>query len=79
MPKYDFEWQLTYMYDAPIAQLPNIKPSDTLVIECTYDNSDTNPFFQEYLSTAGIEEPINVGVGENTLDEMCTGIIGIVY
>ena len=79
VPKYDFEWQLTYMYDAPIAQLPNIKPSDTLVIECTYDNSDSNPFFQEYLSTAGIDESVNVGVGENTLDEMCTGIIGIVY
>ena len=79
IPNYDFEWQLTYMYDAPIAELPSIQPSDTLVISCTYDNSDTNPFFQEYLATAGITAPVDVGVGENTLDEMCTGIIGVVY
>lgn len=79
VPQYDFEWQLTYLYDAPIAELPKLEPTDTLVIECTYDNSESNPFFQEYLSNAGLEGPMDVGVGENTLDEMCTGILGIVF
>ena len=67
------------MDDAPIAELPELASTDTLVIECTYDNSESNPCFQEYLSTAGIDGSVDVGVGENTLDEMCTGILGIVY
>ena len=67
------------MDDAPIAELPELTSTDTLVIECTYDNSESNPFFQEYLSTAGIDGPVDVGIGENTLDEMCTEILGIVY
>ena len=79
IPNYDFEWQRTYMYDAAIENLPTINPTDTLVISCNYNNSQSNPFFQEYLSIAGLEGSMDVSVGENTLDEMCTGIIGVVY
>jgi hypothetical protein len=79
IPNYDFEWQRTHMYDAAIENLPTINPTDTLVISCYDNNSQSNPFFQEYLSISGLEGPMDVIVRENTLDEMCTGIIGIVY
>ncbi len=78
VPRWNFDWQRTYQYDAPIAALPAISNGDTLIVRCSYDNSLANPFVRRALEEAGLVEPIDVRLGEESLDEMCLGIFGIV-
>jgi hypothetical protein len=35
-----------------------------------------NPFVQRALTEQGLTEPRDVALGEETLDEMCLGVIG---
>jgi hypothetical protein len=79
IPSWDFEWQLSYLYDSPFDELPRVVSTDTLVIRCTFDNSATNPFMDYFLAEAGLDAPIDMGVGEDSLDEMCAVILGVVY
>lgn len=76
-PDWDFNWQRGYAYDASLAELPRIRPGDTLGMRCTYDNSLDNPFVREALAEQGLTEPHDVFLGEETLDEMCLGVFGI--
>ncbi|MEE2751163.1 MAG: hypothetical protein VX519_07020 [Myxococcota bacterium] len=75
-PSWDFEWQLTYMYDGEFEALPRLEPGDTLRIRCTFNNSVSNPILAEYIDETDIAV---TGVGEDTFDEMCTAILGVVY
>lgn len=74
---WDFNWQRTYAYDAAIEDLPVGKGGDSLWMQCTYDNTLDNPGVQRALDDAGLSEPIDVRLGETTLDEMCLGVFGI--
>jgi hypothetical protein len=56
-----------------------VRGSDTLHLECTYNNTLDNPGVQTALEDAGLTEPQDVSLGEETLDEMCLGIFGIVW
>lgn len=76
-PKWDFNWQMGYAYDADFSKYPVIGPGDSLHIECEYDNSMDNPFVQEALEQQGKTSPVDVYLGEETLDEMCLGTIGL--
>ncbi|MCO4769535.1 MAG: hypothetical protein KDA24_05845 [Deltaproteobacteria bacterium] len=76
-PKWDFNWQRWYDYDASAGPLPLIEEGDGLRLRCTYDNSLDNPFVREALAEAGLEEPMDVVLGDETLDEMCLGVFGI--
>ncbi len=76
-PAWDFEWQRAYYYDAPVAELPVARPGDILNLRCTYDNSLDNPFVREALDQQGLDAPVDVVLGEETLDEMCLGVFGI--
>lgn len=76
-PKWDFNWQRTYDIDAEIADLPTISIDEELRMRCTYNNSMANPFVADALAEQGISEPHDVFLGEETLDEMCLGIFGI--
>jgi len=78
-PNYSFEWQRGYRYDAAFADLPTIVPGDTLTMRCKYNNSMSNPYVVEALDDLGLEAPIDVYLGEETLDEMCLGVYGIAY
>jgi hypothetical protein len=78
VPRWNFDWQRTYQYDAPMADLPAIADGDTLVVRCSYDNSLGNPFVRRALEEMGLQEPIDVVLGEESLDEMCLGIFGVV-
>lgn len=78
-PTWDFNWQRGYAYDAPLDQVPVLRGGDTLRLRCTYDNTLDNPGVQAALADAGLSEPIEVRLGEETLDEMCLGVFGIVY
>jgi hypothetical protein len=77
--RWNFDWQRTYQYDAPIAALPTVGDGDIVDVYCTYDNTLDNPFVQRALDERDLADPIDVYLGEETLDEMCLGIFGIVY
>jgi hypothetical protein len=78
VPRWNFDWQRTYQYDTPMADLPTIQNGDTLVVRCSYDNSLDNPFVRRALAEAGLTEPVDVLLGEQSLDEMCLGMFGVV-
>jgi len=70
-PQWDFNWQRFYAYDAPLDELPTVRFGDVIDLRCSYDNSWENPFVQRALKEQGLSAPIDVGLGEETLDEMC--------
>ncbi len=78
-PHYNFEWQRLYDYDVTLDDTPRLAGGDQLFMRCTYDNTLNNPGVVEALGQMGLEEPIEVRLGEETLDEMCLGIYGIAF
>lgn len=79
-PKWDFSWQRSYVYDAPLDALPTIEPGDVLRIRCTYNNTKSNPYVLKALEEAHMSSTIDVKYGEgNTLDEMCLVGLSMVY
>ena len=76
-PNWNFEWQRFYEYDAPIESLPFVRPGDRFELECHYDNSMSNPFVREALAEQGLDAPRDVVLGDETLDEMCLGVLGL--
>jgi hypothetical protein len=70
-PQWDFNWQRFYAYDAPLQDLPTLRYGDTIGLGCMYDNSMENPFVQRALKEQGLIAPVDVRLGEETLDEMC--------
>jgi len=78
-PEWDFDWQQFYKYDASSGNAPISYPGDALVLECTFNNSLSNPALVQALAEAGEPSPLDVSLGEGTLDEMCIVILGSVY
>ncbi len=78
-PTYSFEWQRLYAYDVPLEDAPRIQGGDQLFLRCTYNNTLSNPGVIEALSQQGLQEPVEVRLGEETLDEMCLGVFGIAF
>jgi hypothetical protein len=76
-PRWDFNWQRVYHYDAAFEDLPTLHPGDQLYLRCTYDNTMDNPFVAEALDAQDLDEPQDVYLGESTLDEMCLGVFGV--
>jgi hypothetical protein len=76
-PTYSFEWQRLYTYDNSLDDAIRLRGGDKLYMRCTYDNTLGNPAVAEALGQQGLEEPVEVFLGEETLDEMCLGIYGI--
>ncbi|MCB9665306.1 MAG: hypothetical protein H6732_14440 [Alphaproteobacteria bacterium] len=77
-PEYRFDWQTTYTYDGDVDELPQILPGDRIKVECTYDNSPSNPYFGDALAASGATEAQTVRWGEETGDEMCMAMLGLV-
>jgi hypothetical protein len=78
-PSYDFEWQRLYTYDAEINDLPIVRPGDALRFTCTYDNSMDNDTLVDALDSQGLESPVDVYIGDTTLDEMCLLVLQTLY
>lgn len=79
-PQWDFSWQRSYTYDAPLEALPTLEPGDILQIRCTYNNTKDNPYVAQALQEAHMTSTIDVTYGEgNTLDEMCLVGLSLVY
>ena len=76
-PKWDFNWQRTYAYDAPVESLPKLRGGDVVTFRCTYDNTLQNPFVAQALKEKGLSQPVDVYLGEQTLDEMCIGLLPV--
>ena len=76
-PNYSFEWQRLYSFDTDLDQMPLAIGGDQIYLRCEYDNSMNNPFVVEALKEQGLDGPIDVVLGEETLDEMCLGVFGI--
>ena len=74
VPRYDYNWQQMYAYDASWDELPTISAGDALKVECTYDNSESNVMLEKYLGG-----PVSGGVslGDGTSDEMCLVGVGL--
>ena len=78
-PRWDFNWQRFYAYDAPIEGLPRILPKDRIRLTCLYDNSMDNPGVVQALKDAKEPAPKDVYLGEQTLNEMCLTMLPLLY
>jgi hypothetical protein len=74
---WNFDWQRTYQYDAPLAKLPTVQTGDVIDVKCSWDNTIENPFVQRMLDDSGLSQPIDVALGEQTTNEMCLEIFGL--
>ena len=74
VPRYDYNWQQMYAYDADWEDLPLINAGDALKLECTFDNSESNVMLNKYLGG-----PVEGGIrlGDGTSDEMCLVGVGL--
>jgi len=78
-PAWDFNWQRGYAFDGAFDSLPQMRDGDLLRFRCVYDNSMDNRFVVRALAEQKLDAPKNVTLGEDTLDEMCLGALGIIY
>lgn len=79
-PTYDYHWQRLYQFDEPDPYaLPRVRGGDTLVLRCTFDNTLDNDNLAVALASEGLAEPVDVGLGAGTFDEMCLAAFGVVY
>jgi hypothetical protein len=78
-PEWDFDWQQFYYYDASSGAAPLIYPGDEIWLRCEYDNTLDNPGVVQALLEAGLEDPVDIVLGNGSLFEMCIAIIGTTY
>jgi len=75
---WNFDWQRTYIYDTPLAQLPSVAVGDTLDLTCHWNNTIANPFVQRMLNDSHLPpQPVDISLGEQTTNEMCLEILGL--
>ncbi|MEQ1565804.1 MAG: hypothetical protein ABMA64_09220 [Myxococcota bacterium] len=77
-PGWKFDWQRDYVYDGGAGELPVIHPGDKVRVQCLYDNSTSNPYMAAHLAATGATEPYDTYWGEETKDEMCMAIVGLI-
>lgn len=74
-PKYDFNWQRGYAFDEPAEKLPTAAAGDKLRFTCKYDNTMANRHVRKALAEQNKAAPTEIKLGEQTLDEMCLGVL----
>jgi hypothetical protein len=75
---WSFDWQRTYVYDAPLDQQPSLEPGDIVDVTCHWDNTIQNPAVQRMLSDSHLPpQPVDIPLGAQTTDEMCLEIFGV--
>jgi hypothetical protein len=78
-PDWNFNWQRWYVYDVSVDNLPRVNAGDKLFLDCQYDNTMNNPFVATALAQQHLSQPRDVFLGEQTLDEMCLGVFGVIF
>jgi hypothetical protein len=68
--RWDFHWQQAYTYEAPIDRLPVLHAGDRVAMRCTYDNSMNSRRLGPEYRKRGLP-PMDISLGQGTLDEMC--------
>ena len=63
VPQYDFNWQREYVFENSLVAYPE----DALGIDCHWNNTESFRIERGVTPT----EPVDVGWGEGTVDEMC--------
>ena len=76
-PKWDYNWQIMYFFDADSNDAPIIRGGDILRLECIYNNTMDNPNAVKALTEQNLSAPVDVMLGDGTLDEMCIAPIGL--
>jgi hypothetical protein len=59
-----------YTYAAKVTDLPKIEVGDTLKVRCIYDNTMTNRRLSAEYNARHLR-PMDITLGEETLNEMC--------
>lgn len=77
-PKWNYGRQRLYSYKGKFNDFPAVYPGDIINLRCTYNNSLTNPAIVKALEHQGLTEPQDISLGDETLDEMCVGVYGVV-
>jgi hypothetical protein len=77
-PDWNFDWQRGYGYDTDYDHYPTMRDGDTLHMRCTYDNTLDNLRVRKALAEQQHDQPIDVPLGEDTLDEMCLAGVGVI-
>ncbi len=67
IPSWDFHWQGSYVFK----DLVSAQPSDSLNIECHFNNSEAH----QPMEHGEMKAPRDVNWGEGTEDEMCLGFV----
>lgn len=76
-PRWDFNWQRNYTVDGPLDGMPTVQGGDVVRIRCKFNNTLDNPFLARALAEQGLSQPIDVQLGEASLDEMCLFLFGL--
>jgi hypothetical protein len=76
-PRWDFNWQRSYALDTPVDTSVRVLSGDRVRIRCVYNNTKSNPGVMELLAELGLMDPVDVGLGEGTGDEMCLAGVGV--
>ena len=77
-PAWDFDWQQFFQFDNTQGPGPLVYPDDDLWLHCRYDNTLDNPGVADVLAESGLDAPIDIALGEGSLNEMCIAILGTV-
>ena len=77
-PSWDFDWQQFYFYDVNSGNNPKIDPGDELWLSCEFNNTMDNPWAVAALAENGLTEPIDITLGEGSLNEMCLAVMATV-
>ncbi|MBX2799144.1 MAG: monooxygenase [Myxococcales bacterium] len=68
VPAWDFDWQRQYAFVDPVV----VEPGDRLRVRCTWSNT------REFRTSRGASpDPIDVGWGDGTSDEMCAALVNV--
>jgi hypothetical protein len=79
VPEWDFNWQRRYDYATDISTLPSATAGDVMQVKCNYNNTMSNSALATSLTSQGMKSPIDVSLGESTLDEMCIANVNFIY
>jgi len=68
---------MPYAFKAAFDDLPSIRDGDIYDLQCTWNNTISNPFMDRFLADTNTHAPFDVQFGEQTTNEMCLTIAGL--